>query len=86
MKKRNPKKNLIISWIIIGIGTLFALIGAMTVQEYKVNLCLVIGFFIIIAGIVYHLVMVRCPYCNHSLAGYRPLPKKCPECHKTFEE
>ena len=86
MKKRTPEKNSIISWIIIGIGTLLAVIGAMTTQEYKVNLFLAIGFIVIISGIIYHLLMVRCPYCGHSLAGYRPLPKNCPECHKTFED
>lgn len=86
MRKRNPEKNSIISWIIIGIGTLFAMIGAMTTQEYRVNLWLLIGALVIVGGILYHLVMVRCPYCGHSLAGYRPLPKDCPECHKTFED
>ena len=86
VKQRNPEKNLIISWLVIGIGTMFALIGAMTMREYKVNLCLVIGFLVIVAGIVYHLLTVRCPYCGHSLAGYRPLPNECPECHKIFED
>ncbi len=86
MRKRTPESNSIISWIIIGTGTLFAIIGAMTVQEYKVNLWLTIGFFIVVAGIIFHLAMVRCPYCGHSLAGYRPIPKSCPKCHKTFED
>ncbi len=84
--KESPEKNSKISWIIIGIGTLLALIGAMTVQEYRVNLWVWTGLFVIIAGIVYHLLMVRCPYCGHSLAGYRPLPKVCPECQKNFED
>lgn len=84
MRKSTPKKNSIISWIIIGIGSLLAIIGAMITQEYKVNLWLTIGFLVIVAGIIYHLVMVRCPYCGHSLAGYRPLPKDCPKCHKMF--
>lgn len=84
MKKHNPKNHLIISWRVLGIGALLAIIGAMTTQEYKINLCLMIGFLVIVGGIVYHLVMVRCPYCGHSLAGYRPLPNECPECHKLF--
>lgn len=83
---KNPEKNLIRSWIIIGIGTLFAIIGAMTTQEYKVNLWLVIGLLVIVSGIIYHLVMVRCPYCGYSLAGYRPLPTGCPKCHKSFKD
>ena len=85
MKNENPEKHLIISWSILGIGALLAIIGAMTTQEYKINLCLMIGILVIVGGIIYHLVMVRCPYCGHSLAGYRPLPKECPKCHKSFE-
>ena len=85
MKNESPKKNSIISWIILGIGALLAVIGALTTQEYRVNLCLIIGGLIVVAGIDYHLVWVRCPYCGHSLAGYRPLPDQCPKCHNTFE-
>ena len=85
MKKGSPKKNIGTSWIILGIGALLAVIGAMTAQDYRINLLLITGGAIVVVGIVYHLVMVRCPYCGHSLAGYRPLPDQCPECHKTFE-
>ena len=85
MKKKNPQKNLIISWIVIGAGIFFATIGAVTAQDYKLNLWLWIGFLTIIDGIVYHLVIVKCPYCGHSLVGYRPFPKECPKCHKKFE-
>lgn len=86
MKKRNPERNSIISWIILGIGALFAVVGAMTAQEYRINLCLTIGFLVIIGGIIYHLVMVRCPHCGYSLAGYQPLPEECPKCQKAFEK
>ena len=85
MKNNNPKNNSIISWIILGTGALFAVIGAMTTQEYKVNLLLIIGGLIVVAGIVYHLLLVRCPYCGHSLAGYRSLLDECTKCHNAFE-
>ena len=71
--------------LFFGAGIFFATIGAVTAQDYKLNLWLWIGFLTIIAGIVYHLVMVKCPYCGHSLVGYRPFPKECPKCHKKFE-
>lgn len=84
MKDSNPKKNAIVSWLILGMGASLAVISAMTTKEYRVNLCLLIGALVIVGGIVYHLIMVRCPYCGHSLAGYRPIPEKCPKCHKQF--
>ena len=86
MRKESPKKNLTISWIIIWIGALLAVIGALITREYRINILLVIGGIIVVIGIVYHLAMVRCPYCGHSLAGYRPLPKECPNCHEQFKE
>lgn len=82
---QHPEKHLYISWIIMGIGALLALVGAMTTLEYRVNLCLILGLVVIVGGIVYHLMMVRCPNCGHSLAGYRPLPKVCPKCERSFE-
>ena len=85
MKNENPEKNSNISWIILAIGALLAVIGTMTTQQHKVNLLLIIGGLIVVLGIVYHLLFVRCPYCGHSLAGYRPLPDECPKCHNTFE-
>ena len=67
-------------------GILLAVIGAMTAKEYRVNLCLLIGAMVVVGGIVYHLTMMKCPYCGCSLVGYRPIPKECPKCHKKFEE
>ncbi|MBR2640240.1 MAG: hypothetical protein IKL18_08660 [Oscillospiraceae bacterium] len=86
MKKRNPEKESIVSWIIMGTGALLAVIGALITNGYKVNLLVWSGLFVIIVGILYHLAMVRCPFCGHSLAGYRPLPKTCPKCDKKFED
>lgn len=85
MKIKNPKTNSTISWIILGAGAVLAIVGAMTAHEYKVNLCLLGGVFVIFVGIAYHLIWVRCPHCGQLLAGYRPLPKECPKCHKPFE-
>jgi len=50
------------------IGILLAVIGAMTAKEYRVNLCLLIGAMVVVGGIVYHLTMMKCPYCGCSLA------------------
>lgn len=40
MKNNSPQKQAAISWIILMIGILLAVIGAMTAKEYRVNLCL----------------------------------------------
>ena len=76
MKNNSPQKQAAISWIILMIGILLAVIGAMTAKEYRVNLCLLIGAMVVVGGIVYHLTMMKCPYCGCSLVGYRPIPTK----------
>jgi len=82
MRNKTPEQNLKISWIMIGVGALLALIGAAITQDYRVNVFVVIGAMVIFVGIAYHLITVRCPYCGHSLAGYRPLPEICPKCNR----
>ena len=79
MKKSIPERNILYSWIIMGVGALIAVVG-------RTNLWVWIGLAVIVVGIIYHLVTVRCPYCGFMLAGYRPVPKVCPQCHKAFEE
>ena len=85
MKNNSPQKHAFISCLILVTGILVVVIGAMTTKEYKINLCLLIGAIVVIGGIVYHLIMMKCPYCGCSLVGYRPIPKECPKCHKKFE-
>lgn len=83
---RNPKKNAKIAAIIMGLGAAIAIIGGLTSKSYDLNLCFWIGFGTIVAGIADYLLTVRCPECGHLLAGYRPFPEVCPNCHKQFEK
>lgn len=83
---RDPGRNSVISWRIIGIGAAVSLIGAYTARAYELNFLLVAGLICILAGVICHLAFVRCPVCGHSLAGYRPLPEKCPKCQTDFKD
>ena len=85
MKKRTPKKNSFISMGMIAFGSILLLIGAKISQDYKINHWEILGFIIIVCGIICYLVTVRCPYCGQSLAGYRPFPEECPHCHKPLD-
>ena len=64
MKNNSPQKHAFISCLILVTGILLVVIGAMTTKEYKINLCLLIGAIVVIGGIVYHLIMMKCPYCG----------------------
>ena len=67
MKNNSPQKHAVISCLILVTGILLVVIGAMTTKEYKINLCLLIGAIVVIGGIVYHLIMMKCPYCAARL-------------------
>ena len=89
MKKRSPVKNMKISWIIMGIGALLTLIGGYITRadpQFKISVLAIIGGIVVVFGIVYYLVTVKCPHCGHALAGYKPFPEECPKCHKSLED
>lgn len=54
-------------------------------RDYQLHLPQWLGLALILAGVAYHLLFVRCPYCGVSLAGYCPLPACCPKCKKEME-
>ena len=47
---------------------------------------LLIALFLMLSGLIYGLIFMRCPYCGHSLINYgryRKLPDYCADCgHK----
>ena len=59
MKNNSPQKQAAISWIILMIGILLAVTGAMTAMEYRVNLCLLIGAMVVVGAIVDHLSLIH---------------------------
>ena len=67
MKNNSPQKQAAISWIILMIGILLAVIGAMTAKEYRVNLCLLIGAMVAVGGIVYHLTKIGRASCRERV-------------------
>lgn len=85
-KNKSPKRSSMISWIIMCIGAVLCLIGALVAHNYELNLLIGIGGIVLLVGIMWHVIKVRCPYCGRSLVGYRPLPTSCPQCYKSFEK
>lgn len=87
MKKNNgPAKGVRISWILVLLGTVLALTGALISQNGNPNGLFWLGMAVILAGVVWQFVTVRCPGCGFSLVGFRPIPKECPRCHRKLEE
>ena len=83
------RRALGVSWLLILAGAALALIGAVLYRAgvSGTGMALVwAALAAVLAGVVFHLVKVRCPACGHSLAGYRPLPDTCPQCGQPLRE
>lgn len=78
-----------VSWLLILAGAALALIGALLWRAGAsgAGMALVWAALAAVpAGVVFHLVKVCCLACGHSLAGYRPLPERCPRCGQPLRE
>lgn len=80
------RRALGVSWLLILAGAALALIGALLWRAGVSGTGMALVWAAVPAGVVFHLVKVRCPACGHSLAGYRPLPDTCPQCGQPLRE
>ena len=77
------------SWLLILAGAALALTGAILYRAGSSGAGMALlwaALAAVLAGVVFHLVKVRCPACGHSLAGSRPLPDTCPRCGQPLRE
>lgn len=44
-----------------------------------------LGLAISIVGLIYRMVMVRCPICGKSVDGFQTLPSRCPNCGEALD-
>ncbi|MBO7514779.1 MAG: hypothetical protein J6T47_04085 [Lachnospiraceae bacterium] len=74
------KKSLLITWILIGIGLVFVLVGAAFSSKEDVSLTksdigmvfYIFGVVFCIAGSVFNAITYRCPHCGKYLNRARP--------------
>lgn len=43
---------------------------------------MVIGMILMLGGLVWHFVFLRCPHCGHHFHIHQAMPKYCPNCGK----
>ena len=69
------RRALGVSWLLILAGAALALTGAILYRAGSSGAGMALlwaALAAVLAGVVFHLVKVRCPACGHSLAGSRP--------------
>lgn len=80
---KNPNKCLLITLGIFAVACFIVLIPVLISELEKFSLYFaIIGIIIMIMGLFFNLLTVRCPYCK----GYiRSFSKYCPHCGKELD-
>lgn len=74
------------------IRTIMAVIGVIIVlidrsaHHDDFSTAMLIGLTLIVIGIIWHILFVRCPHCGSHLSLKRALPKYCPWCGKRIDK
>lgn len=80
MKKITPKQVRARTFIILGIGLLFALCGV----DLEISALSMVGLLIMFSSIIHHVIFYRCPHCGKFLD--RNTGEFCPGCGKKVNE
>ena len=46
------------------------------------NIGMALGLILLIGGIIWHILFMKCPHCGHHLNPRMGIPNFCPECGK----
>ena len=67
-------------------GTAMALLSILLNKTDGIHWTFWVAVSIVVIGIVYRCIFIKCPHCGDSLFGCRILPNHCPNCGKNLEE
>ena len=66
------------------VGLITALI-ARSFSRFDMNTGMWVGLILMISGIVWHILFIRCPHCGSPFHLRGGIPKHCPECGKYID-
>lgn len=75
-----------------GIRTVITVIGVMVFLIFgssgrnDMNAGTIIGLILVIIGILWHFLFVRCPHCSSPLRLRGGIPKHCPQCGRYIDK
>ena len=53
-------------------------------EDYTIPFTLWIALALVVAGVVWRVIFIKCPHCGDGLYGSRIIPKHCPNCGKSL--
>lgn len=71
--------------VIVVIGVIITLISQSSSRN-EINAGMIVGLILIVCGILWHILFVRCPHCGSHLSLKQALPKYCPWCGKHIDK
>ena len=86
MKKLTLKQHWLIGTIAMVIGLAISTIDILTnMYEWNWGTVITAAVFVV-AGYIYHLIFVKCPFCGARLPSTTKFPEKCDACGKSLAE
>jgi len=86
MKKISIKVHVWVANIIMCIGGVVVLVDMFNHGGQARKWVIGVGMLFVIAGFVYRMLTVRCPYCGDALTGRYTLPDTCPHCGRALKK
>ena len=74
------KTHVMIHTAMLVLGAMVTAIGAKISSFGSLHPVAWIGLLVIAAGLIWRLIIIKCPYCGSGLYGVRSLPQHCPDC------
>lgn len=80
-RKLSPGTNKAIALAAMFGGAVFGLIFS----QFSWDFGMIASLFLMISGIVWHILFVKCPHCGHSFGPRESVSNFCPHCGKKLE-
>ena len=81
LKALSLATHLKISTILMASGCLIGWIST-EFSTGELNIGMALGLILLIGGILWHILLVRCPHCGRHMNPRAGIPNFCPECGK----
>ena len=70
---------------LLSAGGLVSVLGARLGERGTAHSVLWLGLGIVIAGILWRVFFIKCPYCGSGLYSVQSFPEYCPDCGKKLD-
>lgn len=86
MKKLTLKQHWLIGTITMGLGLAISTYDILThMMEWRWGY-MITAAVLVVAGYIYHMIFVKCPFCGARLPSTTKFPEKCTVCNKSLAE